>query len=99
MRQADENRDVIHLLYANTILRGGQLQLSGGTLNSRGAVEVIEDLNDLFNVKLSLRIRRPVREVTLEPEGVSIDFITDESGRLNLTVPKLNCHQMVVLHY
>ena len=99
MRQEAENRYVLHLLFANTVLRGSQVKLSPeGYVYDSHPVEVIEDLLPLRNVEVTLKLDKPVKSVTLEPQGKDITF-TAENGRIRLSIDELICHQMVVVHY
>ena len=98
MKQKKESRYVLHLLYANTILRGGFVNLSGGTTTGRAAIEVIEDLNPTGPVGISLKLPEPVRSVRLVPEGITLPF-TYVDGRLSFEVPAFTCHSMVELAF
>ena len=98
-RQADYNRFVLHLLYANTIARGAQAQLSPeGYVRGSNRLEVIEDLLPLRDVEVTLALPEKVESVTLEPQGKAIPFEID-GGRIKLKVNGFTCHQMVALHY
>lgn len=99
MHQAAENRYVLHLLFANTITRGGEMSMSGGNLSmNTKAIEVIEELLPLHDTELLLNLPVTIERVTLEPQGKDIHFdIID--GRVSLAVHEFSCHQMVVLHY
>jgi hypothetical protein len=81
MRQAAQQRDVLHLLYAVPVRRG------------RG-VEVIEDIVPLFDIRVEIRRRRRPTRITLVPSGPELDF-SYEADVLCFTVPRLECHQMV----
>lgn len=95
-RQADEGRDILHLLHANTIHRGGSIPMSGGNVSKKPAgVEVIEDLLPLHDVQVILRPDRPVSSVRLEPQGVDVPF-SQRDGAVSFTVDTFTCHQMVV---
>ena len=79
-----ENRNILHLLFAHTTVRGK-------------STEVIEDTVPLYNVKCSVKCENP-SEITLVPSGERIDFeYTD--GRAEFTVPKVDIHQMVEIKY
>jgi len=98
MRQADKNRDILHLLYANTINRGGEVELAGGTVTGTSrSVEVIEELLPLRDVELKVKTDRPVTRVTLEPQGTEVKF-EEANGRIELKLDGFACHQMVVFH-
>jgi len=96
MRQPTEKRCVLHLLYANTVARGGQIALPDGAHAGLG-VEVIEDLLPLRDVSVEVKVPGRVARVTLEPQGVEIPF-SIEKGGVRLRVEEFTCHQMVVLH-
>ncbi|NJK92571.1 MAG: hypothetical protein HC904_12525 [Blastochloris sp.] len=53
MHQPGENRYIAHLLYANTLTRGGVLELSGGTTAASKPIEVIEELLPLHDITLT----------------------------------------------
>lgn len=99
-RQDAENRYVLHLLYANTISRGGPAKLSGGTVTeNQKSFEVIEELMPLRDVRICLRLPngQSVSKITLEPQGVEHPF-TVENDEISLRLDEFTCHQMVVLH-
>ncbi|WFB36671.1 beta-galactosidase trimerization domain-containing protein [Kiritimatiellota bacterium B12222] len=94
--QADQNRYVLHLLFANTVLRGGSMELNGGTLSGSKTVEVIEELLPLRGTEISLKMTAPIQKVCLEPQGIEIDF-RQQQGTVSFEVEEFCCHQMVVL--
>jgi len=97
--QPGENRYVLHLLYANTIARGGSIGDTAGFIMRRSqTIEIIEDLVPLHDTEVSLSLPRTVKRVSLEPQGEDLPF-REDGGRIALTVDKFACHQMVVLHY
>lgn len=98
MEQAEEKRYVLHLLYAATVARGGQMQLSGGNLESNGNIEIIEDLIPLHDTSVTLRVPKQISSITLEPQGVPLEFQQDAEG-VRLCVDQFECHQMVALNY
>ena len=83
MQQA--TRTVVHLLHYIPERRGQQF-------------DVIEDVIPLFDIKISVRIDRPITHATIEPAGLSV-ATTVVDGRLTLTVPEIRGHCMVVLHH
>ena len=95
-RQAKESRCILHLLYANTINRGGEVELTGGSVAARTrSVEVIEELLPLRDVELKVKIDQPVRKLSLEPQGVEIKHEAID-GRIVVRLDEFTCHQMVV---
>lgn len=83
--QREENRYILHLLYANTISRGK-------------SVEVIEDLLPLHDVSAALQSPKQIKKVTLEPQGIEVPFEMKE-GKVTFAIDAFTCHQMIVLHY
>ena len=98
MRQQSENRDVLHLLYANTVNRGGGgVPVPGETWPGR-SIEVIEELTPIGPIRASVRAEAPVKSVKLVPAGTELPF-EQKDGRVVFTVPEFTCHQMVELAY
>lgn len=83
--QQEENRWVHHLLYASPVRRGK-------------SVEIIEDIVPLYDVSAEVRIDRPLERVYLAPQMTELSY-TEQDGVVAYTVPKLECHQMVVLQF
>lgn len=99
MRQAGQNRYVLHLLYANTVARGSHHSFSPeGYVRDSHGVEVIEELLPLHSVDVELRLPETIRSVTLEPQGQSLPYQTGE-GKLSLHLDEFTCHQMIALGY
>jgi len=74
-------RLVVHLLHYIPERRGNDF-------------DVIEDVIPLHDVKLSLRVERPVRSVRCVPEGAALPFV-QQGGRVEFVVPRVVGHQMV----
>jgi hypothetical protein len=92
--QPTENRQILHLLYAPTISRGGVMNLSGGNTSGGRSVEVIEDLPALQDIEVTLPAS--FRTARLVPQGR--DIPVERSGdRAMLRVPAFSCHQMIEL--
>ena len=99
MEQSAQNRYVLHLLYANTILRGNAMEnYSSPYIRPSKAIEVIEELNPVYGVSVDLKLDKAVKRVTLEPQGREIPFEKLPGGRIAITMDSLICHQMIVLH-
>ncbi len=99
MDQPSENRYVLHLLYANTIARGGRVTFSPeGYVRDSTPLEVIEDLLPLRDTEVSLKLPKKVKRVTLEPQSEEISF-QGSDGQVQITLDEFTCHQMVALHY
>ncbi|MGF1679491.1 MAG: alpha-amylase family protein [Candidatus Methylacidiphilales bacterium] len=98
MHQPEESRTIVHLLYANTVTRGGVLTLSGGTTANTQPIAVIEELNPLTEVNFAFKSPHPVKRVTLEPQGTPL-AVKQKDNIIEVTLDRLVCHQMVVLHH
>jgi hypothetical protein len=97
MHQATEKRSILHLLHANTINRGGPLQMSGGNVQgSAKGIEVIEDILPVRDTTVRLNLEHPVSKVTLEPQGTPVEHIV-KGSQIEFTIDAFECHQMVVL--
>ncbi|MEP5065250.1 hypothetical protein, partial [Roseibium sp.] len=81
-------REILHLLYANPVLRG---HLHGNP------VQPIQDLIDLSDVAVSVAVDRPIGGVKSVPEGTNIDFEVKD-GRVSFSVPRVRGHQMVEIY-
>ena len=79
-KQTEENRSILHLLYAHTTVRGRN-------------TEVIEDTVPLYDVKCRIKCEN-CNKITLVPSGQEIPFNYND-GRVEFTVPKVDIHQMV----
>ncbi len=80
-RQEKEKRNILHLLFAHTTVRGKN-------------TEVIEDTVPLFNVKCSVKCSDKPSKISTVPDGVELDF-TYSNGYAEFTVPKVDIHQMI----
>ena len=95
--QPSADRNVLHLLFANTVARGGRMNLSGGTVAASGqSIEVIEELLPLRKIKVTLRNQPPLKAITLEPQGIELSF-TQDNDVVEFQVEEFTCHQMVAL--
>jgi hypothetical protein len=82
--QPHQKRLINHLLYAAPVRRGKN-------------IEVIEDIIPLYDTKVAIRLSRRATRVYLAPQQEELPFLIDDQGVLHYTVPKLECHQMVVI--
>ncbi len=83
--QAQQNRAVLHLLFAIPVKRGDD-------------IEVIDELFPLADIECEVRLDKPVKQVKLVPENRQLSFETGD-GVTSFTVPELLCHQMIELSY
>ncbi len=80
-RQDAENRNILHLLFAHTTVRGRN-------------TEVIEDTVPLFNVKCSVKCDKRPSAISVVPSGQELPFEFID-GRAVFTVPEVDIHCMV----
>jgi hypothetical protein len=84
-RQSNSDRFVLHVLYASPVKRGN-------------GIEIIEDIVKVHDVSVSLTGLPPIRSANLVPQGAPLSF-TQSEQTVELTIPELECHQMVELNY
>ena len=88
MNQYEENRAILHLLYAPRIVKGAT------------KIEVIEDSVPLYHVPVTLKASNRIpKRVYLAPEKEEISFRIDDRGRVCFEVPEIRMHTMVVIDY
>ncbi len=80
-RQDEEKRNILHLLFAHTTVRGEH-------------TEVIEDTVPLYNVKCEVKCNGAPSAISLVPSGEALDF-EYKNGKAVFTVPEVNIHQMI----
>jgi len=79
--QTRKDRWVLHLLHYIPERRGQEF-------------DVIEDVIPLYNIRVSIRVPRTIRQVTCVPDRQALPW-TIKNERLEFTVPEINGHQMV----
>ena len=84
IKQEDKNRYCLNMTYASPV--------------KRGKAEIIEDIPDIFGIKISLDVPEKIKRAYLGVTGEELN-ITEENGKQTVTVPKLNCHASVVFEY
>lgn len=92
-KQSTDRRYISHLLFAYTSIRG-----EGYIGESAYPMEVIEDLVPLYNVEMTVKLPEKITGVYLAPQRQKIPF-RKEDGGVSYIIPKVDCHQMVVLEY
>lgn len=85
MEQPSEARYICHLLYASPVRRGK-------------SIEVIEDILPINDVSVTVRLPKPVTEARLHPQNIAIPIDAVGEGTVRFVVPRLECHQMIVLN-
>ncbi len=79
------NRNILHILFAHTTLRG---------INT----EVIEDTVPLYNVNCSVKCEAKPKSIKLVPSQQELRFSFVE-GKAEFIVPEVNIHQMVEIAF
>ena len=82
-RQEKEKRNILHLLFAHTTVRGTN-------------TEVIEDTVKLYNVDCVVKKENKPSKVILQPEGTEIPFDFAD-GKVKFVVPEVDIHRIVVI--
>ncbi len=80
-RQEAEKRNILHLLYAHTTLRGRN-------------TEVIEDTVPLYNIKCAVKCDKKPSAIRTVPDGTDLEFKYFDRYA-EFTVPEVNIHQMI----
>ena len=61
-------------------------------------IEIIEDIIPIYDTTVSVKSDKAPKSVKLVPENAPIDF-EYKDGRINFTVPKIDCWQMTEIKY
>ena len=85
MNQENENRFILHMLYATPVKRGI-------------STEIIEDIIPVYNITAELKIDKKIKKVYLAPQMKTLDFI-QKNDSVAMKIDELECHQMIVLDY
>ncbi len=93
--QAARNRAILHLMFAVPVKRGADSSSWG---DRKAALEVIDEVFPLNDVKCTVRLEQPVKSVKLVPEHRELPFEVSQ-GATHFTVPQVLCHQMIELTY
>jgi len=84
IHQPEHRRYCLNLLYASPV--------------QRGKVEVVEDMPPIYGVPVVVRTANAPRRVFCPVEGEELKFTAFDGG-ISFTVPKVQCHQLVVIEY
>ena len=84
IRQPEEHRYCLNMTYASPC--------------KRGAAEIIDEILPIYDIPAEIRIAEPVKAVRTVTSGEVLSF-TQENGVVRFTVPKLQCHECVVIEY
>ena len=83
--QPEQNRWIVHLLHYIPERRGE-------------AFDTIEDVIPLYDVSVSVRTPKQVKQVICQPMNMQMPF-EERSGRVEFILPMIEGHQMAVIEY
>lgn len=92
MAQPEKKRKLLHLLFAQTQLRGEGATVWGG----QKKMEIIEDIVPIHGVEGSVRMAKKPSKVYLGASGKELPT-RYENGRLSFTLDKLYIHELIVI--
>jgi hypothetical protein len=92
-RQAAEKRHVLHLLYATPQVRGKDVRSDD---EPSRVMEMIEDVPAIGPVTSRLRLPQPPSRVFDAMTGDEMDWTTNASGQVEVTVSRLRIHTALV---
>ena len=87
--QPGERRYVLHFLHATPVLKGNTIL---------GPLETIEDLPPLVDIEAKVKLPVEVKRAYLAPQEKTLDFAI-HGKQVEVSVDRVECHQMVVLEY
>ena len=64
----------------------------------RGCAEIIEDVMPIYNISVSLKTDKKIKRVYLGVSDEDLEF-TMANGVLSFALPKLQCHESIVIDY
>lgn len=85
MHQEDKKRLILHTVYAIPVMRGRN-------------INVIEDIQPIYNIKMQLTLNNKIKKVSMAPSLEELTYEIKED-QLSFVIPKVDCHQMVVIDY
>jgi hypothetical protein len=93
MEQQESGRLLLHLLFAQTQLRGSGITDSHGRTQP---IEIIEDVVPIFGVSCRLRMDRAPKKIFSAYSGEELEFVHSQ-GFIRFTVPKVDIHELAVI--
>ncbi|SDR47947.1 alpha-amylase family protein [Pseudovibrio sp. Tun.PSC04-5.I4] len=97
MEQKAEERQVLHVLYAPTQLRGSGIAYNDGQTR---AIEIIEDAPELKDAKAWVRTETAPADVTCAYTGKTLPWSYDGlDKKLHIVFPSLHIHGAAVISY
>ena len=84
IKQEAENRYCINLAYASP--------------SRRGSAEIIDDIVPIYDLNLKVNVPERIKRVYLPLKNKELAFEA-EDGEIEFLLPKLLCHETIVLEY
>ncbi|MFO7729822.1 MAG: alpha-L-fucosidase [Spirochaetia bacterium] len=85
MHQKAKKRMVLHIVHGIPVMRGK-------------GINVIEDIQPIYNIDIDLNMDMNIKKVYTAPSMEALKY-TYNGSHLTFVVPKVECHQMVVIEY
>ena len=60
--------------------------------------EIIDEITPIYDIKISMRMPEAAKRVLVPLKGEKLEF-KYENGEISFTLPKLWCHESVVIEY
>lgn len=92
MSQPEEKRDLLHVLFCQSQLRGE----NGFGWTGHQKMEIIEDAVPLYDVECDVAIEREIKKEILGTSALEIPF-SMAGGRIKFVIPELYLHEVIVL--
>lgn len=84
IKQESDNRYCINMVYASPV--------------KKGAAEIIEDIMPLYGIDVTLKVTETVKKIWVLNTEETLAFSQDDH-KIKFTLPKLNCHETVIVEY
>jgi hypothetical protein len=84
LHQSDERRYSVNLTYASPV--------------TRGAAEIIDEITPIHDIKIEISVPEKIKAVRLPLHEKTLDF-NSHSGKVSFTLPRLHCHETVLIEY
>lgn len=84
LRQAEKSRYSINLTYATPM--------------TRGAAQIIDEILPVHDIKIEVEIPEKVKSVKIPLQNETLEFSSSD-GKVSFTLPRLHCHETVIIEY
>ena len=84
IKQPGKNRYCLNMLYCSPV--------------KRGCAEIVDDIVPLYNIPVKIKVAEKAKKVYLALSKSPIEF-SQKENMVSFTLPKLECHECVVIEY